>query len=278
MERRKKGGSVMDFYKMLGLRIKALRQRKRITQEELSGLIGISRTALSSIERGERKIATEEAYRLSDALRIPFDTLIDPDKEIEVILEEGKQSVPVERGIRINIPQKNWAKFREVLLYILGKVGSKLNIGQTVIYKLLYFIDFDFYEMYEEQLIGASYTKSKFGPTPVEFDKVVDRMIKDGDIEKVETEYHGSKQTRYIALRKPDLSVLRGHELEAINDVLDKLSKMNAVQISEYSHRDIPWLTTEDGELIEYESVFYRTPLYSVREYDEEIQEDIAPS
>lgn len=45
---------------------------------------------------------------------------------------------------------------------------------------------------------------------------------------------------------------------------------MNASQISEYSHNDVPWLTTEDGEIIEYKSVFYRTPQYSVREYIEE--------
>ena len=46
---------------------------------------------------------------------------------------------------------------------------------------------------------------------------------------------------------------------------------MNAAQISEYSHNDVPWLTTEDGETIEYEAVFYRTPPYSVKEYGEDI-------
>ena len=42
---------------------------------------------------------------------------------------------------------------------------------------------------------------------------------------------------------------------------------MNASQISAYSHNDVPWMTTKDGEAIEYESVFYRTPPYSVRAY-----------
>ena len=45
---------------------------------------------------------------------------------------------------------------------------------------------------------------------------------------------------------------------------------MNAAQISDYSHNDIPWATTEDGKKIEYESVFYRTPPYSVRAYEDE--------
>jgi len=46
---------------------------------------------------------------------------------------------------------------------------------------------------------------------------------------------------------------------------------MNASQINEYSHNDVPWLTTENQGIIEYESVFYRTSSYSLREYDEDI-------
>lgn len=50
--------------------------------------------------------------------------------------------------IRVSVPQKKLDKFKEVLLYVLGKVGSKPNVGETVLCKLLYFIDFDYYEKY----------------------------------------------------------------------------------------------------------------------------------
>ncbi|GAI12477.1 unnamed protein product, partial [marine sediment metagenome] len=174
--------------------------------------------------------------------------------------------------IRINIPQKNLNKFKEVLLYILNKVGSKPNIGETVIYKLLYFIDFDYYEKYEDQLIGAAYLKNNYGPTPIEFRKVVEKMIKNREIIKVKNKYFAYPQTKYLPLRKPDLSELKAAEIEIINSVLNRFSDMNAIQISEYSHNDVPWLTTENGETIEYESVFYRTAPYSVRTYSEDIQ------
>ena len=169
--------------------------------------------------------------------------------------------------IRINVPAKNLEKFKEILLYILAKVGSKPNIGETVIYKLLYFIDFDYYEKYEEQLIGATYIKNKHGPTPIEFKKIVDKMIKDKEIEKIKSTYFSFPQTKYFPLRKPDLSELKANEMELIEQVLCKLSDMNAIQISEYSRNDVPWLTTENEKEIEYESVFYRTAPYSVREY-----------
>ncbi|MCK4673622.1 SocA family protein, partial [candidate division WOR-3 bacterium] len=189
-----------------------------------------------------------------------------------VIIREAKETYKSKPQIRINLPQKNLNKFKEVLLYILNKVGSKPNIGETVIYKLLYFIDFDYYEKYEDQLIGAAYLKNNYGPTPIEFRKVVEKMIKNREIIKVKNKYFVYPQTKYLPLRKPDLSELKATEIEIINNVLNRFSDMNAIQISEYSHNDVPWLTTENGETIEYESVFYRTAPYSVRIYSEDIQ------
>ena len=43
---------------------------------------------------------------------------------------------------------------------------------------------------------------------------------------------------------------------------------MNASEISNYSHKDVPWLAAEEGGIIDYESVFYRTDEYSVRNYE----------
>ena len=44
---------------------------------------------------------------------------------------------------------------------------------------------------------------------------------------------------------------------------------MNANQISEYSHGDMPWKATEDKEIIDYGFVFYRDFPYEKRQYDE---------
>ena len=65
-------------------------------------------------------------------------------------------------SLRVDVPLMNVVKFKEVLLYILSKIGAKPNVGQTVIYKLLYFIDFDFYELYEEQILGLRYIKNTY--------------------------------------------------------------------------------------------------------------------
>jgi transcriptional regulator with XRE-family HTH domain len=254
----------------IGQRIKELRIKTGISQQKLADTLGVSRPTITQIESGERKVSSDELVKLSEIFDCTLEHLLGLKGEPEVILQDQgkKPEKSREPDMRINVPQKNLDKFREIFLYILNKVASKPNIGETVIYKLLYFIDFDFYEKYEEQLIGATYIKNRYGPTPVEFKKIVEKMINDKQVVTVKDSYFDYPQTKYLPLRKADLSGLKANEVELIDGVLNKLSDMNASQISDYSHNDVPWLTTENGKVIEYEAVFYRTPMYSVREYD----------
>jgi len=254
----------------IGQRIKAFRKAVGMSQQKLAELLGISRPSVSQIENGSRKVSAEELKKLADIFNTSADNLLNPQKSPTVSVKESRSVYKPAPQIRINVPQKNLEKFREVLLYILNEVGSKPNIRETVIYKLLYFIDFDYYEIYEEQLIGATYMKNRYGPTPIEFAKLIEKIL-NKDIVKVKDKYFEYPQTKYLPLRKADLSKLSGSEIEIIDNVLDRLSDMNAAQISDYVRNDVPWLTTDDGEIIEYESVFYRTPPYSLREYCEDL-------
>jgi transcriptional regulator with XRE-family HTH domain len=254
----------------IGQRIKELRVKVGMSQQRLAEILGVSRPTISQIENDERKIFADELIKLSETFNTSVDNLLNIEKSPQIILEESKSRRKTRQIIRINVPQRNINKFKEVLLYVLNRIGSKPNVGETVIYKLLYFIDFDFYEKYEDQLIGATYLKNRYGPTPIEFKKLVEKMIREKEITKIKSEYFQYPQTKYLPLRKADLSELRASEIEIINDVLKRLSDMSAAQLSEYSHNDVPWLTTDEGKAIEYESVFYRTSDYSVREYDKD--------
>jgi transcriptional regulator with XRE-family HTH domain len=254
-------------HKQLAHRVKSLREEKGLSQEALARKIGIPRSALSQIETGDRRVTTDELVRLSETLSTPPGILLGSETEPEVCLARDAKPAAGELPMRINVPQKNLAKFREVLLYILGRVGSLPNVGETVIYKLLYFVDFDYYEKYEEQLIGATYIRNKFGPTPVEFGKVVERMERSGELERVRSTFYKYPQTKYLPRRAPDLTVLSAQEQTLIDDVLARFSGMTAAQLSTYSHGDFPWRATTPGKAIEYETVFYRIAPYSRREY-----------
>jgi transcriptional regulator with XRE-family HTH domain len=260
---------------MLGKFILEQRKKNNLTQEFLASKINVSRPTYVQIEQGERDLTISEARKLADIFGIGFEDFLkgeDPIINHFVIVEVKKSAKKMKEDkqeMRISVPQKNFEKFKEVLLYVLSKVGGKPNVGEAVIYKLLYFIDFDFYEKFEEQLIGATYIKNHYGPTPIEFKVIVDDMIQNGEIMKVEEKYFNYPQRKYLPIREPDLTKLKdARELRHIDEVIARLGDKNATELSEYSHEDIPWIIAEENRPLDYEAVFYRTPKTSVRNYD----------
>lgn len=258
---------------MLGKFILEQRKKHNLTQEFLASKIGVSRPTYVQIEQGGRDLAISEAKKLADIFGIDFNDFIKgKDGSISVEIKKIiKKEKTEKKEMRVSIPQKNHEKFKEVLLYVLSKVGGKPNVGETVVYKLLYFIDFDFYEKFEEQLIGATYIKNHYGPTPIEFKTIVSEMIQSGEIVKVEGEYFSYPQRKYLPVREPDLTKLKdARELRHIDEVIARLGDKNAKEFSEYSHEDTPWLIAKENQPLDYEAVFYRTSKTSVRNYDEQ--------
>jgi transcriptional regulator with XRE-family HTH domain len=258
----------IDF--MISKFIQSQRKKYNLTQEFVASTLGISRPTYVQIEKGERDVTITEAQKLADIFDVSFESLL-ASKEIQkIIIDVKKTKKVIEKDIvRVSIPQEKIDKFRQVLLYILKKVGGKPNVGMTVLYKLLYFIDFDYYEKYEDQLMGLVYLKNQRGPTPLLFENLIQDMIKNGDVEIIKSKFYQYPQVKYLINPniEPDLSVLDGKEKEHIDRELQKLSDLTAVQLSELSYKDVPWITAENGKSIDYESVFYRTPETSVRDY-----------
>ena len=130
----------------LGRKIKEIREKAKLSQLELSEKIGISRVSVSQLENGERKACSEEIIKLAGVFNISTDYLLGLEKEPVVKLEEPAAEYAVKQDIRISVPSIKKNKFIEVLLYLLEKTAGKPNIGETVIYKLLYFADCNYYE------------------------------------------------------------------------------------------------------------------------------------
>lgn len=253
----------------LGQRIMQIRKVKGYSQEELSKIIGISRPALAQIELGNRKASVIELLNLSLNLGFSLDHILSNSFGLQtedLSTLKTKQTVDVEE--RVSVPELMVGKFKNVLLYILERCSGKANIGETVLYKLLYFADFNYYEKYEDHLTGAQYRKLPYGPVPHKIESILKEMMQSKELQRFKAEFHGYTQTRYLPLTKPDLTKLKASEIEVIDQVIGQLSDYYAAAISDYSHKDIPWQATDEGEIIDYELAFYREKPYSVRNYD----------
>lgn len=253
--------------------IQQLRKEHNLTQEFLASKIGLSRPTYNLIEQGKRDLTIKEAQKLAQFFGLSLENFLAGKKEltIKVELEKSKVRETQEQETRISVPQEKVEKFKEVLLYILERIGARSNVGEAVICKLMYFIDFDFYEKYEEQLIGAKYIKNHFGPTPIAFPKIIAQMEKDGDLVRVTKKYFQHDQKKYLPLRPANLSSFSAKEKELIDWEIERFKDFNATTMREYSHRDVPWIGTEDQKIINYEAVFSRTDEFSVRHYEDDL-------
>ncbi len=251
---------------MLGEFIRKQRTKKEITQKELATELRISRPTYTQIESGKRELTISEAKRLAAVFDIPLqDFLNEEETKRRVTIE--KASRKKQKALHIRVLAKDLDKFKQVILYVLIKVGAKPNVGETVLHKLLYFIDFDYYEKFEENLMGATYIKNHHGPTSVDLGAILREMQEQEEIKVVKTKYHNYTQKKYLPQKNSDLSAFSARDKEHIDAVLARLSDKSDKEIENHAHGDIPWLSAEYGQALAYESVFYRDEKYSARSY-----------
>ena len=220
-----------------------------LSQTEVANSLGISRPTYLKLERGVAKLTEQQKAILASLFEVSHDTV---DKNSE----EKKVNI---NPVRVRkIPKENIEKFKQVLLYLVGKVGSRPNIGQTAIYKLLYFIDFDYYEKFQEYLIGATYIKNTHGPSPVSFAKITRILETQGKLVEVNSKYFNYEQKKYLITSEPEVSELSAQELKHIDDELERLASKTAKELSNLSHIDTPWRVAHEKETLNYRHVFYR--------------------
>jgi transcriptional regulator with XRE-family HTH domain len=251
--------------------IRKLRSRANLSQQDVADAVGINRATYTKLENDGREPNLNELKKISQYYEVGIEDLISGN-----VLAIDKPRVSYEREDESNDvipreinPEVKPNKLREVLLYVLNRVGAKPNVGETVLYKLLYFIDMDYYEKYGRSITGLTYIHNTFGPSPVrDFRAVVDDMRSHDELDIIETKFFSNTQKKYLPQVIPSLHELSASEIKHIDAELARLSDKNASELSDLSHKDTPWIATLPNKPIGYQLAMYRTALTSVREDD----------
>lgn len=258
---------------MLEYKLLELREKAGLTQTAVAKKLGVTRATYIGWETGKREPSLAGLKTIARFYELSPADLLNPQTEtIEEISNYNFSPDSNDIGPR-EIVKESPEKLREVLLYMLDKVGAKPNVGETVIYKLLYFIDFDYFEKYGKSITGLTYVRNHYGPTPQArtFTGVVNAMKREHELEVVETHYFKHLQKKYLPVTKPLLTHLSGQELRHVDEVLERLGDKSATELSDLSHKDTPWIVTKNNQPIDYQFAMYRTPVTSVKEAEDEL-------
>ena len=131
----------------LGGRIVQIRKAKGLSQNDLAKSISISRPSLVQIELGKRSVDVFEMQLLASVLGFSMDEFLSANFMTTAEPEVAYFTKNTKHKERVSIPNFDFLKFKNTLLYIIEKTAGKVNINESILFKILYLIDFNNYEI-----------------------------------------------------------------------------------------------------------------------------------
>lgn len=73
-----------DLQRQVGRSLRAYREARGLSQEAFADLIGVHRTYMGGVERGERNLTLKSLERLASRIRLDPLVLLDPERAAEL--------------------------------------------------------------------------------------------------------------------------------------------------------------------------------------------------
>jgi hypothetical protein len=158
----------------------------------------------------------------------------------------------------------------ELIVYISSKLGERANYGATLLGKALCLIDSVSYLKTGQPISDLSYIKQERGPTPNpnKFLPLRDFLVSNGDLEKIDVNYFGFLQNKFISKREPRIKVFTKDEIFLIDEVLSSISDQNASEISEYTHNFLAWIFANNKEELPFYSFLLTTADLNAKDFE----------
>ena len=160
----------------------------------------------------------------------------------------------------INMANIDVKKYESVVLYLAKQLGGELH-GKKKLAKLLYFVDFDYFEKHETSVTGDGYKALHMGPVPEQMTAIIKALEDEKRISvSAVAEREGYLPTEIYTLTTEDIGqdLLSAEEKETVDHVVEKYGHLNGKELEILTHAEAPYLGTAPGGVIAYELAFYR--------------------
>jgi putative zinc finger/helix-turn-helix YgiT family protein len=195
------------------------------------------------LEKNLSLLSSTEAEKLKTRVQDLLTGEIEPkfNLALEEILSKGMSDLT-------GFLKFNLEKTKNIILYILefhSTFATKIN-------KLLWYMEFLYFKKYSVSIAGNCYLHRPYGPVPNGYDLILGAMINEGIIEKEEVFLHKEIQEQLKVKANYDKKIFSKEEMQIMNFVLETFKDYSCTKISQYSHEEIPYKNTSEGEEISY--------------------------
>lgn len=152
----------------------------------------------------------------------------------------------------------NQKKYKNAVLFFAKKIQNG-TLGKLKMMKLLYFLDFDFFEKNGRSITGDEYLRFENGPVPHMGEKILKEMNgKEIKITKRKVGEGYNDQQHIEALTDFDVNVFEKEELLMLEEIASKWEKFTGTEMKNASHGEAPWIATKPNDVIDYNLALYR--------------------
>lgn len=152
----------------------------------------------------------------------------------------------------------NHKKYKNAVLFFAQKVQNG-TLGKLKMMKLLYYLDFDFFEKYGRSVTGDEYLRFENGPVP----RMAEKLLKEMNGKEIKITKRaigtGYNDQMHIEARADfDVNAFEKEELLMLEEIAAKWEKFTGSEMKNASHGEAPWIATKPNEVIDYNLALYR--------------------
>ena len=143
----------------------------------------------------------------------------------------------------------DYEKLCAMVLFFAKKSAGVLKVK---LLKLLNYSDMVFYQENGISMSGTKYVHLPYGPVPKNYDILLGMMEADG-VAHIEVEFdNGYERHQVMPDKDIPMGALSETELAVLDRIYERFADFGSVEISNYSHREKGYMSTEQGEIISY--------------------------
>ncbi|MDP3882603.1 MAG: Panacea domain-containing protein [Candidatus Staskawiczbacteria bacterium] len=152
----------------------------------------------------------------------------------------------------------NEKKYKNLILFFANKIRNG-TLGKLKIMKLMYFLDFDYFEKYGKSISGDEYLRYDLGPVPRTAKRILEKMDgKDIRITKKKIGLGYNDQQLIEPIKDFDVKLFSKEELLMMEEIAGKWEKFSGTDMKNASHGEAPWIATKPNDVIDYNLAYYR--------------------
>lgn len=227
------GGVTLSRYETGALQVEAHEKILRLAMEP--------HNLITLIEETPEALTNDKRGRLLEELRVADDEAC----SFERLFEErfGHYAPDEFSGFRSLDVRK---LFNVILFFCVeGQLKTKLN-------KLLFYADFKHFKENTISITGARYYHLQYGPVPDDYDYYFAELERARLLDMIEEAFGNYTGFKCITRNQPDLSIFGQSELDSLAEVKEYFKDFGSARIMEFSHEEIGYASTNEGEPISY--------------------------